>query len=121
MSKIAVILHAEPGTHDSMGRALHALLYTKELKEHGHNVILVFDGGATKWIAEFKKKDNKLAPLYNDIIGSEVILGVCEYCIGAFGGDKEQIKNEGIPLLNDYNGHPSLADFIDQGYQIITL
>ena len=36
MSKIAIILHAEPGTHDSLGRALHALLYSKELNEEGH-------------------------------------------------------------------------------------
>lgn len=121
MSKIAIILHAEPGTHDSMGRALHALLYAKELKEHGHDVLLVFDGGATKWIEEFKKPDNKLAPLYNEIISGDVVLGVCDYCIGAFGGDKEQVKKEGIPFLNDYNGHPSLAKLIEQGFQIITL
>ena len=38
MQKIAIILHAEPGTHDAMGRAVHALLYTQELKEAGHEV-----------------------------------------------------------------------------------
>ena len=121
MSKIAIILHAEPGTHDSMGRALHSLLYTKELNEHGHNVLLIFDGGATKWIAEFKKPDHKLASLYNEIVGSDVILGVCDYCIGAFRGDREEVKKGGIPVLGDYHGHPSLAKLIDEGFQVITL
>ncbi len=121
MINVAIILHAEPGTHDSMGRALHALLYTKELKEHGHDVLLIFDGGATKWIAEFKKPDNKLASLYNEIIDSNVVLGVCDYCIGAFGGDREEVKKGGIPVLDEYHGHPSLAKLIDQGFQVITL
>lgn len=31
MSRVAVMLHAEPGTHDAMGNAAHALLYTEEL------------------------------------------------------------------------------------------
>ncbi len=121
MSKIAIILHAEPGTHDSMGRALHSLLYTKELNEHGHNVLLIFDGGATKWIDELKKPDHKLPSLYNEIVGSDVILGVCDYCIGAFGGDREEVKKGEIPVLGDYNGHPSLAKLIDEGFQVITL
>ena len=33
MHKIAIILHAEPGTHDAMDSAAHALLYTKDLSE----------------------------------------------------------------------------------------
>lgn len=53
MSKIAIILYAEPGTQDFMGRSLYSLLYTKELKEHRHDVLLIFDGGATKWMEEF--------------------------------------------------------------------
>ncbi len=121
MSKTAIILHAEPGTHDSMGRALHALLYTKELKESGNDVILIFDGGATKWITEFKKPDHKLASLYDEVIDSDVILGVCDYCIGAFGGDQEEVKKDGIPVIGEYNGHPSIAKLIDEGFQIITL
>lgn len=41
MAKIAIILHTEPGTHDAMGRAFHALLYTRELKDTGHDVHLI--------------------------------------------------------------------------------
>jgi hypothetical protein len=33
MSKFEIILLAEPGTHDALGRDLHALLYSKELNE----------------------------------------------------------------------------------------
>lgn len=40
MAKIAIVLHAEPGSHDSLGRAVHSLIYTKELREAGHQVKL---------------------------------------------------------------------------------
>lgn len=121
MSKIAIILHAEPGTHDSMGRAAHALLYTKELKEAGHEAKLIFDGGGTRWVGELSKADNPLNPLFNSVKALGAITGVCEYCIGAFGGDKEETKKKGLPLAGDYMGHPSLVSFINGGYQVITL
>lgn len=109
MSKIIIILHAEPGTHDSMGRAAHALLYTKELKEAGHEVKLIFDGGGTKWVTELSQTDHPLTPLFNSVKESGAISGVCEYCIGAFGGDKEEIKKAGLPLAGEYMGHPSVT------------
>lgn len=121
MKKIAVILHAEPGTHDAMGRALHALLYTKELREAGHDARLIFDGGGTKWIGELSRHDNPLNPVYEEVKGKGAIKGVCKYCIGAFGGEAEDIKNNGLPVVGDFMGHPSIATLVDEGFHIITL
>lgn len=121
MQKTAVILHAEPGTHDAMGRAAHALLYTKELREAGLEVKLIFDGGGTRWVAELSKEDNPLNSLYKSVNESGAIEGVCQYCIGAFGGDAEQVKKSGVTVLGEYMGHPSLSALIREGYQIITL
>ncbi|MBC8258207.1 MAG: DsrE family protein [SAR324 cluster bacterium] len=120
MTKIAIILHAEPGTHDALGRALHALLYAKELHEEGHNIQLIFDGGGTKWIEEFTK-GHKLAPLYQSLKSAGVIAGVCDFCVPAFDGDKELVKRENLTLINEYNGHPSIAKLVAEDYQIITL
>jgi hypothetical protein len=121
MAKIAIILHAEPGTHDSLGRALHALMYTKELHESGHDAQLVLDGGGTKWLEEFTNADHKLAPLYGELKSQELIAGVCDFCVTAFGGEKQLVKEEGLRLAADYNGHPSIAKLISDGYQVITL
>ena len=120
MSKIAIILHAEPGTHDALGRALHALMYSKELNEEGHEVQLIFDGGGTKWIEEFSK-GHKMTPLYQSLKSAGIIAGVCDYCVTAFGGEKELVKKENLPLIAEYNGHPSIAKLVADGYQIITL
>jgi len=121
VEKVAVILHAEPGTHDAMGRALHALLYTRELKEAGHDVKLIFDGGGTKWVGELSRGDHPLADLFSAVKESGSIAGVCEYCVGAFGGETRDVEKCGLPLANEYEGHPSVASLIGEGYQVITL
>jgi len=119
--KIAIILHAEPGTHDSLGRALHALMYTQELHEQGHQVQFIFDGGGTLWLQEMINPEHKLAPLYQSLKKAGLITGVCDFCIGAFAGDRDKVSQEQLALIDEYNGHPSIAKLISEGYQIITL
>lgn len=41
-TKYLIILQAGKETHEGLARALHALLYTRELKAHGHDVVPVF-------------------------------------------------------------------------------
>ena len=81
---------------------------------------LIFDGGGTKWIEEFSK-EHKMTPLSQSLKGSGVVAGVCDYCVTAFGGEKDLVRKEGLPLVSEYNGHPSIAKLVSSGYQIITL
>jgi hypothetical protein len=50
-----------------------------------------------------------------------MITGVCDYCVTAFGGEKQLVVDEGLNLAAEYNGHPSIAKLINGGYQVITL
>ncbi len=121
MAKIAVILHAEPGTHDSMGRAAHSLVYTKELREAGHAVQLIFDGGGTGWVPELNKDDHMLHPLFVQLRDQGLITGACDFCIGAFEVDKQKVQEAKVSTISEYMGHPSVAKLIGDGYQVITL
>lgn len=121
MSKIAVVLHAEPGTHDSMGRAAHSLLYTKELHEAGHQVKLIFDGGGTGWVPELNDEDHLLHPLFKEVRDAGLIGGACDFCMGAFKVDKLKVQEAKIAAVSEYMGHPSVARLIGEGYQVITL
>ncbi len=121
MAKIAILLHAEPGTHDSMGRATHGLLYSKELHETGHEVRLIFDGGGTGWAVELDKEDNPLHPLFKAVRDIGLIAGACDYCIEAFGVDREKVQEAKVSTVAEYMGHPSVAKLIAEGYQVITL
>ena len=62
-----------------------------------------------------------MSPLYQSLKSAGVIVGVCDYCVTAFDGEKELIKKEELPLIKEYKGHPSIARLVVDGYQIITL
>ncbi len=51
--KVAIILQAGPGSHESHARMFHSMLYSKELKERGHDVRLIFDGASTQWLEKW--------------------------------------------------------------------
>ena len=120
--KYAIILQAGKESHEGMARAVHALLYTRELKEHGHDVVLVFDGAGTEWAEEFTKPDSthKLTPMYRELSKLGVTKIICDFCAGAFGV-KERLAQRQLPLVAEYAGHPSIAKWIDQGYQLLIL
>lgn len=120
--KYLVILQAGKESHEGMARALHALLYSKELKEHGHKVVLLFDGAGTQWAAEWSKPDStdKLALMYRQLREEGVTQIICDFCATAFHVKSTLEENE-VPLTAEYKGHPSIAKWADQGYQIIVL
>ena len=62
---------------------------------------LIFDGGGTKWIEEFSK-EHKMTPLSQTLKSSGVIAGVCDYCDTSFGGEKDLLKKEELPLFDEY-------------------
>lgn len=121
MEKIAIILNTEPGTNDALGKAFHALLYAKELKEGGHDVRLLFDAGGTKWVEEMADPENKLHLLFEEVKKLGVIDGVCDFCTDAFNANREAITKAGLPFISENNGHPSILKRVNKGYQLITL
>jgi hypothetical protein len=51
--------------------------------------------------------------------GERRIAGVCAYCAGAFGV-KEAVVAQGVQLVGEYEGHPSVRRLVHDGYQVIT-
>ena len=62
---------------------------------------LIFDGVGTKWIEEFSK-EHKITPLPQLLKSSGVIPEVCDYCDTSFGGEKDLLKREELPLIDKY-------------------
>jgi len=120
--KYLVILQAGRESHEGTARAVHALLYSKELKEHGHEVVLLFDGAGTEWIAEWSKPDStdKLAPMYKELREAGVTQVICDFCANAFQV-KANLEENKVPLTAEYKGHPSIAQWADKGYELIIL
>ena len=117
MNKVAVVILADDESHDNLGRVVNALELVKELKDNGDDVRVVFDGGGTRWAAKLVDKEHDIHPLLKAV--EDKIDGACRFCSKAFGVF-EEVKEAGIPLLDEYDQHPSLRKYIQEGYQLLT-
>jgi hypothetical protein len=117
MAKVAIVLLADTETKEGLGRMSNALTSVREFKEEGQEVTLIFDGAATKWIGELSDPDHKYSGHFESV--KDDIQGACAYCARAFGV-KDEVQESGVELLGDFEGHPSLAKLVTQGYQVIT-
>lgn len=117
MNKIAVIILADTDTMEAMGRVSNAFMLIKELAENKDEFKLIFEGAGARWIKELEKEDHKLHVLYKQI--KPHITGVCSYCAQAFGA-KSSVEKVGIPLISEYNQHPSIRNLVVEGFEVIT-
>ena len=117
MAKAAVVLLADTETKEGLGRMSNALTTVREFKEESQEVTLIFDGAGTKWIAELSDPDHKYNRHFESV--KDDIQGACGYCARAFGV-KDEVQESGVELLGDFEGHPSIASLVSQGYQVIT-
>jgi hypothetical protein len=117
MVKAAIVVLADTGTPEGMGRVANALEAVKEFKDAGDDVQLIFDGAGTKWVVELSKPEHKAHPLFSAV--KDKVSGVCSYCATAFGV-KDGVQACAVPLLSEYDGHPSFKKLLSQGYQVVT-
>ena len=117
MSKIAVVVLADTEEHSDHGRFTNAIELAKEAKEQGDQVKVIFDGAGTRWIPLVTQGDGPMQKMFAGV--QDVVTGACAFCAGAFGV-KEAVQESGIPLLSEYEGHPSLQKLIAAGYHVVT-
>ena len=82
MLKAAAIVFADTGSPEGLGRVMNALTTAQEFKDAGDDVLVVFDGAGTKWIAELSRENHKYHQLFEDV--RDVVGGACSYCAEAF-------------------------------------
>jgi hypothetical protein len=85
---------------------VHVLLNALDMKEQGFEVKIVIEGSATKLIPDFGVEGNLLNGPYNKV--------------RAEMGTAEDAKTMGLALLGDMWGHPSMAKYLKEGYEVIT-
>ncbi|OGT62691.1 MAG: hypothetical protein A3E85_00370 [Gammaproteobacteria bacterium RIFCSPHIGHO2_12_FULL_45_12] len=113
--KIAVVILSDTETPEDLGRVVNALVAVKEFQDAKDEVTLIFDGAGTKWIGELAKPTHAYHSLFEAV--REKIAGVCCYCAGAFQATENAIAH--VPLLAEYDGHPSFRKLIIKGYQVL--
>lgn len=115
--KVAMIVLADDESHEGLGRVVNAMVATRELKEAGDDVKLIFDGGGTVWPGALAKGDHAAHSLWDAV--SDVVAGACSYCADAFEAT-HGVEDAGVKLLDEYHRHPSFRGLLQDSYQVIT-
>jgi hypothetical protein len=97
---------------------VHVLLNGLDLQANGHQCKIIIEGEATRLIPEIIQDGHFLNGLYRQMLAQDLLEGVCRACSSKMQV-LENIKKEGLPLLDDMSGHPGMAKYIEQGFEII--
>lgn len=97
---------------------IHVLLNGLELAAHGHQCRIIIEGKATRLIPEISQDGHFLHALYRQMLEKGLLEGVCRACSSKMQV-LDDIKKAGLPLLDDMSGHPGMAKYIEQGFEII--
>ena len=98
----------------------HVLLNALDMAEKGHEVKVIFEGAATKQIAELNDASKPFAQLYAQVKEKGLVAAVCKACAAKMKS-LDAAQAQGLPISAAMSGHPPLAEYVEAGYQIITL
>ena len=98
---------------------IHVLLNALDMKSKGHETKIIMEGSSVTLVPELVKPENPLHGLWKRNLEAGLIEGVCKACSGKLG-TLEAAKEQGLILLDDMAGHPSMASYRDKGFEIIT-
>jgi len=98
---------------------IHVLLNALDFSDKDYEIKLVIEGSATKLIPDLNKDNHPLHSLYKKVKAQVLLVGACKACAQKMG-TLQAAEAQGLHILEDMSGHPSMQNFIEQGYKIIT-
>jgi hypothetical protein len=115
--KLAIVILAGTETHEGLERLVNALETAKEMKETGDELRVVFDGAGTEGLATLSDPQHRAHGLYAAV--ADQVSGACSYCANAFHV-RDKLEQAEVPLLSEYDNHPSIRRLLAEGYQVLT-
>ncbi|MGA1819978.1 MAG: cytoplasmic protein [Thermoplasmatota archaeon] len=97
---------------------IHVLLNTLDMHERGYDVRLVIEGAATKLVPSINTTEHPLNKLYMETKEKGLVHCVCRACANKME-TLESAVEQGLPVCGDLKGHPSMAGYIEQGYEVL--
>lgn len=98
---------------------IHVLLNGIDLNQRGHEGAIVLEGEAVTLVTQMSKPDHFLNTPYKKAMDLGLFYGACRACATKLKAI-EAIEEQKIPLVGEMTGHPSMGEFMDKGYQILT-
>ncbi len=97
----------------------HVMLYALDFDKKGYEVKVVIEGSATKLISELAKPDAPFSNLYSQLKEKGLLTCVCQACSQKMG-TFEEAERQGLAIVGDMQGHPSIDKYLAEGYEIIS-
>ena len=123
MGKVAIIVLEGTESKESVARIRHALIYSKEIKDAGNEIMLIFDGNGTKWlniISDETSEFDFLNKLFKEVKSMGIAPKACDFC-STRKEVKDSLKLKNIEFLSEYDRHPNVGKLINEGYQVIVI
>ena len=98
---------------------VHVLLNGIDLYERGQEGLIVIEGDAVTLVSQMSQPGHFLSTLYQRAKGLGLFAGACKACATKLKAI-DAIEKEGIPLIGEMSGHPSMGGFMAEGYEVIT-
>jgi len=98
---------------------IHVLLNGLDLHANGYTVRIIMEGAATALVKDLNNAGNPLQPLWQKALDLDLIEGVCKACANKMG-TRETVQALGLKQLDQMSGHPAMASFIADGYEVIS-
>ena len=98
---------------------VHVLLNALDLDSRGREVKIVIEGSATKLIPQLTESESPMHSLFEKAKNKGIIAGACRACSHKMGV-LEAVRERGLELLDDMQGHPSMGGFMEKGFEVIT-
>ena len=98
----------------------HAMLTAMDMKDRGYDVKVVIEGDATKLLSLLRNETKPFADVYRRFRDSGLIDCVCRAC-ATKNSVVPVVIEQNLKLADDMSGHPGMAAYMEQGYEVVTL
>jgi hypothetical protein len=98
----------------------HAMLTAMDMKDRSWEVKVVVEGEATKLLSLLRNETKPFADIYRRFRDRGFVDCVCRAC-ATRNGVVPVVIEENLKLGGDMAGHPSMAAYMEQGYEVVTL
>jgi predicted peroxiredoxin len=98
----------------------HAMLTAMDMKDRGYDVKVVIEGDATKLLSLLRNETKPFADVYRRFRDSGLIDCVCRAC-ATKNSVVPVVIEQNLKLADEMSGHPGMAAYMEQGYEIVTL
>ena len=98
----------------------HVMLTAMDMKDRGYDVKVVIEGDATKLLSLLRNETKPFADVYRRFRDSGLIDCVCRAC-ATKNSVVPVVIEQNLKLADEMSGHPGMAAYMEQGYEIVTL